>query len=601
MTPPTPLRDRVATATNAVLKLASEAGATELVARITTEAELWGRPEVTVVIIGEPQSGKSSLVNSLLGQPLLPAGPGDATATYVVLRHGDGSAYVQTSESPGSLAVALDELGGWITSPGGEGTTTRSVDIRVAVEELESGLVLVDTPGIGSVHDAGGRISLSACASADALLFVVDAGAPISALSLHFLSEAAERVDTILLALTKVDRFRGWRQVASDDRDAITAAIPHLAGAPLVPVSNRLKRVADELAVESSPNPQMAEESGVPALLGELRRRVVSRKQNLRMSNLLRVDASALDEMAQRLAVVIEGEMAPSALTAAVARDQAELDDLRIRAEQAQIAVSDGFANLRDSVTADANLELRKLAFRLEEGAAARGAPPLSTAADLELRALDAELSAAIATESARLAGMAGELLMATLEVAPPDSLDLQNPAESAAVAGSDDLAARLRVSMAGAVASSGTGMALFASRAVVPTGPDLLMAVFGATAAMGIIVAGLNLRMMKRQQDQQAVRKQVQAMMEIVRTAAPPAIRQRVLAVQRHLEAAIKAEVRGRTAALQRSISEGTQLARADSGERQQAAALARSRTAEIDRIRQTVAALQAEVRASP
>lgn len=592
-----PVRDRVASATNAVLKLASDAGASDLVERITVEAQLWSRPEVTVLVAGETQSGKSSLVNSLLGRQVLPTGEVGATGKHVVVRFGSDAALVHLAGAHDPHPIPLRDLAAWLGPASSEGhSTVRGADLQVESPALSNGLVLVDTPGLGSVDDAGGRITLAALSSADALLFVVDAGRPISARSLAFLEGASSRIDTVLIALTKIDRFRGWRQLAADDRSAITQVARGLAQVPIVPVSNRLKAMSDEMDAASAPDLQLRDESGVPRLSEELRVGVVDRRQVLRLSNLLRVDRRALADLAARVAAHVHADSTPSAVQAAVDRDQAELEDLRVRAEQTQIMVVDGFAALRDTATAEVNLALRDLAMRLEEKVRVRGAPPLADVADLELRAIDAELSGSIDAEAARLAAAAGELLAVALDVQSHAELGLPR-ASAVNAAAADDLAARLRVSIAGAVASSGTGMALFASRAISPTGPDILLALFGATAAIGVVVTGLNLRMMKRQADLQTIRREIQAVVETVRTASGPAIRQRVLSSQRDLEAAVKSEVRSRTRTLQQSIADGTRLARADAADRQKAAAAAQARQAEIERLGAGIEALSAEV----
>ena len=593
-----PVRDRVASVTNAVLKVAHDAGASDLVDRISVEAQLWSRPEVTVVVVGESQTGKSSLVNSLLGRQLVPVGAAAGTGHYVVVRHGRDNAIVHVGDASEPRAVALDELDRWL-GPMAERPSAgvRGAEVHVEAAELASGLVLVDTPSLGAGDEAADRITLAALAGADAVLFVVDAGRPISGPSLRFLAEATRRIDTVVVALTKIDRFRGWRQVATDDRSALASSVPALSSTPIVPVSNRLKAMADEAAAAGTPDAQLLDESGVLRLSSELRARVVDRKQLLRLANLLRVDGGVLDELDGRTGVLIDAGSTSSAVQAEVDRDQADLDELRLSAEQAQIRITDGFAALRDSATAQVNLALRDLGVRLEEQARARGAPPLADLVDLELRAIDAELAESIDTEAQRIAEDAGSLVAVALRVGDHGGLDLTAGPAGDGAGGTDDLAARLRISMAGAVASSGTGMALFASRLTTPSGSGMLLALFGATATIGMVVAGLNLRMMKRQADVQTTRRQIQAVAETVRTSAGPAIRQRVLQAQREVEAAMKAEVRARTRTLQQAIADGTRLAKADAAERQMAAAAARARQVEVERVRAALQALSAEI----
>ena len=40
-----------------------------------------------VAAVGQPERGKSTLLNALVGSPLLPVGPAPSTATVALLRH----------------------------------------------------------------------------------------------------------------------------------------------------------------------------------------------------------------------------------------------------------------------------------------------------------------------------------------------------------------------------------------------------------------------------------------------------------------------------------------------------------------------------------
>ena len=589
---PAPLRDRVASATNAVLKLANDASANDLVDRITLEAQLWSRPDITVVVAGEASVGKTSLVNSLLARPLLPRGDAAAGGRFAVVRSGADGARVHLGDAAEPKPIELSEIPAWLgPAPPGD-AMVRGIDVLVDHTVLAEGLVLVDTPAIGSVDDAEVRITLSTLAAADAVLFVADAGRPLSATSLAFLEEATTRIETVIVALTKTDRFRGWREVAGDDRRAIDGRLRALREPPIVPVSNRLKELGDATGDDA-----LIEESGVPRLLDEIHRLVIDRKQRVRLANLLRVDSAALDDLDRRLARLVDAGATPSAVQAQVAVDEQALEDLRTRAEQVQILVTDGFATLRDTATAAANLALRDLSGKLLAKAKAKEKLPVAGLADLELRAVDADLAELIDGEARRIGEEVSALLSVRLGLPTAASPLVLGEVPRTGSGVSEEVAAKLRVSVAGALASSGSGLALLASRIASAAAPDVLLAVFGASATVGVVVAGMNLRLTKRQADLQAVRREIQTIVEAVRTSAQPSIRQRVLASQRALEAAIRAEVRSRTRELQAAVADGTRLAKADAAERSRVAAASTIRREELARVRTLLDGLVVEV----
>ncbi len=78
--------------------------------------------------------------------------------------------------------------------------------VEAPIESLRSGLVLVDTPGIGGLnmaHDAATHAFLS---QADALIFVGDATETFTTVELDFLDRAVAKCPVIITVLTRRDK-----------------------------------------------------------------------------------------------------------------------------------------------------------------------------------------------------------------------------------------------------------------------------------------------------------------------------------------------------------------------------------------------------------
>lgn len=281
----------------------------------------------SVVVVGETNRGKSSLVNAVLATPgLSPVDAEVATATYLVFDYAES--WGAQACYPGRLApvpIQLDELPRWVCLghelPDGQ-LPPRYVEVTGPVPILAR-LSIVDTPGVGGLNSMHGELAMEAAAGATALLFVVDASSPFTAGELEFLRKVGDRVETVLFALSKTDQFRGWREVLEADRRLLAEHAPRFADAVFYPVSARMFELAAK-----APNQQaatmMRERSGVITLQTAMQELLLGRAAMLGEANTLRALSSAF---AQRQAALKAEERALSA-------GEAEAETLRARRDQ---------------------------------------------------------------------------------------------------------------------------------------------------------------------------------------------------------------------------------------------------------------------------
>jgi hypothetical protein len=258
-----------------------------------------GKP--TVVVVGETGRGKSSLVNALLNLPgLSPVDAGVATASWLVFRHAAAPAARAVTPGTPTRDVPLDQLAAWATGrpPGGE-PPPRAIEVD-CTSPLLANLTLVDTPGVGGLVAAHAELALAAAAGATALLFVLDASAPLTRPELDFLVAASASVDQVLFAVTKTDAYRGWRQVVDDDRALLRQHAPRFGGADILPVSPKLFEQAAAVGPGELAG-VLRTESGVIALQLALQTKVAARAAALREANTLRAGRTQLAALHARL------------------------------------------------------------------------------------------------------------------------------------------------------------------------------------------------------------------------------------------------------------------------------------------------------------
>ncbi|MBI1758065.1 MAG: dynamin [Actinobacteria bacterium] len=301
---PLELMRQVTAATAAALDVLAEQAPGEAGELRRVAARSWSTP--TVVVAGEVKRGKSSLVNALLAAPgLSPVNAELVSGCAVRFRHGP---LVEARALPVGGAAALPVpvpvagLADVVFTPGeqqDQPAQPRLIEVAHPSPML-AGLSLVDAPGFGGLVDAPGELALAAVRDAAALLFVADASGPLGDPELTFLRVASEAVELVVVALTKIDVFRGWREVLAEDRALLAGLAPRLATADILPVSARL---AERAVAATAPEltALLHTEARVAELRRLLRTSVAAQAEQLRGANTLRTARTLLTTLDHRL------------------------------------------------------------------------------------------------------------------------------------------------------------------------------------------------------------------------------------------------------------------------------------------------------------
>ncbi len=198
-----------------------------------------------LVVVGEFNSGKSALINALLGERYLAEGVTPTTAQIHILRYGD------------KAEPRRDERGAWVV--------TYPADI---LRELH----IVDTPGTNAVLREHEAISRDFVPRSDLVLFVTSADRPFTESERAFLEHIRDWGKKVVLVINKVDLLEG-----EAERQAVVAFVRDHASrlldtAPaLFPLSAK-QALAARLRGEPVPPDFRAFESYLFETLGEAER-----------------------------------------------------------------------------------------------------------------------------------------------------------------------------------------------------------------------------------------------------------------------------------------------------------------------------------------
>lgn len=163
--------------------------------------------EFTIAFAGHFSAGKSSMINALTGESVLPTSPIPTSANIVTLQQGDlDEAIVHFHERP-SVRLTDEEQHEHLQSLGKSGDV-RQIDLTHAASALPPGLVLMDTPGVDSVDDAHRVSTESALHLADILFYVMDYNHVQSELNFMVTDELQAAVPELYLIVNQIDKHR---------------------------------------------------------------------------------------------------------------------------------------------------------------------------------------------------------------------------------------------------------------------------------------------------------------------------------------------------------------------------------------------------------
>ena len=218
-----------------------------------------------VAAVGQPERGKSALLNALVGSPLLPVGPAPSTATVALLRPGPESRVTIHYRHAGSQEVPLATLSDFLTDTGNPGNvrSVRAVEVETPSPALVPGLCLVDTPGTRAVTWANRQEDDDLVPHVDALLLLLGLDPPLSAQEIELLHALPTPRPPLLVVVNKADL------IGASDMEVGVASIRRvlteaMGVAPLVIV------VSARAALEHVPLPDGRQDGGLPELRGLL-------------------------------------------------------------------------------------------------------------------------------------------------------------------------------------------------------------------------------------------------------------------------------------------------------------------------------------------
>ncbi|MDF0490520.1 dynamin family protein [Sphingomonas sp. H39-1-10] len=167
-----------------------------------------------LAIVGQFKRGKSTLLNAILGVDALPTGVVPLTAIPTSIAYGD-QARLEVDftdrpterHAPGSIDELREKVAEFVTETGNPHNRQHVAAVRLSlpVPLLSDGLVVIDTPGIGSTERHNSNAALAALPECDAAIMVLSPDPPITEAEIAYLALIKQHAARIIPVLNKSD------------------------------------------------------------------------------------------------------------------------------------------------------------------------------------------------------------------------------------------------------------------------------------------------------------------------------------------------------------------------------------------------------------
>ncbi|UWX57882.1 dynamin family protein [Chlorobaculum sp. MV4-Y] len=197
----------------------------ELIREVTEINDAIGAPKTTrsverlleeedgfiyVAALGQFKSGKSSLINSLIGEPLLPVGVVPLTSIVTCVKYGPVPKVTIQFTSGEGLETSLQELPKYVTekqNPDNVHKVSLAIVEHPALADYRK-VALVDTPGLGSLYRHNTDETLQWMPHAGVAMVSVSAERPLGDDDLLLLKGIVRYCPFIYFVITKTDLFK---------------------------------------------------------------------------------------------------------------------------------------------------------------------------------------------------------------------------------------------------------------------------------------------------------------------------------------------------------------------------------------------------------
>lgn len=181
----------------------------------TTARNMVEEPSYDIVVCGEVKKGKSSLLNAIIGQNILPVYNEIATSQVFRISNSSTESFYLVFTDGTRQQISREEISRYGSQvdadlqgePIFKDHTLAYIQINIPVAFLPNGVSLVDTPGLGAMYKSHEWITQNYVNKASAVIFVMDPERPLVEKEKEFILKVLDITPHILFVMTKIDMY----------------------------------------------------------------------------------------------------------------------------------------------------------------------------------------------------------------------------------------------------------------------------------------------------------------------------------------------------------------------------------------------------------
>ena len=184
----------------------------------------------TILVCGEFKRGKSTFVNALIGRKVCPTDTDICTSTVTCIKYGEK---VKATRLYGDFSnlktqeIDFDDIERYTVGSDEEIDNTVCIELELPLPELQKGLTIIDTPGVGGLDPRHAALTNFFLPRADITLFMTDVSEPLTTTELNYFKEKVLKYARYSAVIVNKADLKEEKQVEEIKQDTLNKIVSY--------------------------------------------------------------------------------------------------------------------------------------------------------------------------------------------------------------------------------------------------------------------------------------------------------------------------------------------------------------------------------------